>query len=374
MSSIEELVAGWDGEALVSHYDRDSGTFMFIGIHSTRLGPACGGTRIRVYPTPADAVHDVLRLAEGMTLKCAAAGLPTGGGKAVLAVPEVPAGTAKRELLLRYGRLIARLRGTYRTGPDMNTTSADMDVLGEVTEFAFGRSPDNGGAGTSAPDTAVGVQHGIRASCEHAFGSADLTGRTVLVQGAGGVGRVLVDLLVRDGAKVLVADIDPQRVVELEHRYGVVPVDAADVVGTDCDVYAPCAVGSVLSAASIPRLRCPVVAGAANAQLAEPDDAERLRAAGILYAPDFVINSGGALHLIGIELLGWNEATLRARVAAIGPTLLEIYRHADAEARTTEAAAEAIARARLTGADRPAVSTGLSRSDRYLAPARSPDR
>src|SRR6266536_235290 len=293
--SIEELVADCDGAALVSHYDRDSGTFMFIAVHSTRLGPACGGTRIRIYPTPVDAVHDVLRLAEGMTLKCAAAGLPTGGGKAVLAVPELPTGTARRQLLLRYAGLIARLRGTYRTGPDMNTTGADMDVLGEVTEFAFGRSPDNGGAGTSAPDTALGVRHGIVASCQHAFGSGDLAERTVLVQGAGGVGRVLVDLLVQDGAKVLVADVDPARV----------------------------------------------------AQLATPQDAERLRAAGILYAPDFVINSGGALHLIGIELLGWDQATLRARVEGVGPTLREIYRHADAEGTTTEAAAEAIARARL---------------------------
>jgi leucine dehydrogenase len=349
-SSIEELVAGWDGEALVSHYDRDSGTFMFIAIHSTRLGPACGGTRMRVYPTAVDAVHDVLRLAEGMTLKCAAAGLPTGGGKAVLAVPDLPTGSARRELLLRYGRLIARLRGTYRTGPDMNTTTADMDVLGEVTEFAFGRSPANGGAGTSAPDTAVGVWHGIRASCEHAFGSADLAGRTVLVQGAGGVGRVLVELLLRDGAKVLVADVDPERVVELDRRYGIVPVDPADVVGTECDVYAPCAVGSVLSEATIPRLRCPIVAGAANAQLATLEDAERLRAAGILYAPDFVINSGGALHLIGVELLGWDQETLRTRVDGIGPTLLEIYRHADEEHSTTEAAAEAIARHRLDAA------------------------
>jgi leucine dehydrogenase len=349
-SSVEELVAGWDGEALVSHYDRDSGTFIFIGIHSTRLGPACGGTRMRVYPSPADAAADVLRLAEGMTLKCAAAGLPTGGGKAVLAVPELPTGADRRGLLLRYARLIARLRGTYRTGPDMNTTSADMDVLGEVTGFAFGRSPGNGGAGSSAPDTAVGVWHGIRASCEHAFGSADLAGRTVLVEGVGGVGRVLVDLLARDGAKVLAADVVADRVADLERAHGIVPVDPADVLTTACDVYAPCAVGSVLSAQTIPLLRCLVVAGAANAQLATADDAERLQAAGILYAPDFVINSGGALHLIGMEMLGWDEATLHARVEGIGPTLLEIYRHADQAGVSTEAAAEAIARARLAAA------------------------
>ena len=352
-SSIDSalgMVADWSGEALVSHHDRETGTWMFVGIHSTRLGPACGGTRLRVYPSPTEAVRDVLRLAEGMTLKCAAAGLPTGGGKAVLAVPAMPTGADRRALLLRYGRLIDTLRGTYRTGPDMNTSAVDMDVLGEVTRYAFGRSPGNGGSGSSAPDTARGVWHGIRASCAHALGSADLAGRTVLVQGAGGVGRILVGLLARDGAKVLVADLAAERVRELERRYGVVPVEPDDVPGTVCDVYAPCATGAVLSGATIPALRCPVVAGAANNQLAEPEDAERLRAAGILYAPDFVINSGGALHLIGTEMLGWDAPTLSARVAGVGATLAEIYHHADERGTTTEEAAETIARARLGSA------------------------
>ncbi len=349
-SSIEELIAGWDGEAVVSHYDRDHGTWIFIGVHSTRLGPACGGTRMRVYPSPADAVHDVLRLAEGMTLKCAAAGLPTGGGKAVLAVPGLPTGADRRDLLLRYGTLIDSFHGTYRTGPDMNTNGSDMDTIGEITEFVFGRSPGNGGSGGSAPDTAVGVWHGIKASCAHLFGTPDLAGRSVLVQGAGGVGRVLVDLLVHDGAKVLVADVAAERAAELERTHGVLPIEPADVIGTECDVYAPCAVGSVLSATTVPALRCPIVAGAANSQLDAPEDAERLRAAGILYAPDFVINSGGALHLIGLELCGWDADTLRTRVEGIGTTLTEIYRHADDAGITTEAAAEAIARARLDAA------------------------
>jgi leucine dehydrogenase len=289
----------------------------------------------------------VLRLAAGMTLKCAVAGLPTGGGKAVLAVPALPVGATRRQILLRYGRLIETMQGSYRTGPDMNTGAADMDVLGEVTGHAFGRSPDRGGSGSSAPDTAVGVWHGIRASCAHAFGTSDLAGRSVLVQGAGGVGGALVELLVADGAKVLVADLDTGRVRDLERRHGVDPVDPAEVVETACDVYAPCATGAVLTATTIPRLHCRVVAGAANNQLGEPADAERLRAAGILYAPDFVINSGGALHLIGTEMLGWDAGTLAARVAGIGATLTEIYRHADEEGTTTEAAAEAIARARL---------------------------
>lgn len=350
-SSIEELIAGWDGEAVVSHYDRDHGTWMFVGVHSTRLGPACGGTRMRVYPQATDALQDVLRLAEGMTLKCAAAGLPTGGGKAVLAVPELPTGEQRRDLMLRYARLVDTLQGSYRTGPDMNTTGADMDILGEVSKFGFGRSPGNGGRGSSAPDTAVGVWHGIRASCAHAFGSPELAGRTVLVQGAGGVGGVLVGLLAEEGAKILVADVDATRVTELQEKYGVTPVDPAAVVGTECDVYAPCAAGAVLSEQTIPALRCRVVAGAANNQLATAADGERVSAAGILYAPDFVINSGGALHLIGLELLGWNDETLAARLRGIGSTLTEIYEHADSAGITTEQAAKAVAQTRLdTGA------------------------
>jgi leucine dehydrogenase len=250
----------------------------------------------------------------------------------VLAVPEIPTGAAKRDLLLRYADLIETLNGTYRTGPDMNTTQADMDVIGERTRHVFGKSPENGGCGSSAPDTAVGVYHGIQASCAHVFGSGALTGRTVLVQGLGGVGRVLVDLLARDGAKLLVA----------------VPPD--EVIGTECDVFAPCATGGVLSEATIPRLRCPIVAGAANNQLAERADANRLTAAGILYAPDFVINSGGALHLFGLELLNWSASELAGKLAGIGDTLGEIYTRAREHGTSTEEAAEAIARARIEAA------------------------
>lgn len=346
-SSMEELIAGWDGEAVVSHYDRDHDTWMFVGVHSTRLGPACGGTRMRVYAEPADGLRDVMRLSWGMTLKCAAANLPTGGGKAVLAVPELPTGERRRDLLLRYARLVDSLGGTYRTGPDMNTSGPDMDVLGEVTEYAFGRSPGNGGRGSSAPDTARAVLEGIRASVAHVFGSPDPRGRTVLVQGAGGVGGVLVGLLAEEGAKVMVADLDTDRVREAEREHGATAVAPDEVIGTECDVFSPCAAGSILSAATIPELRCRVVAGAANNQLATAADADRLLAAGILYAPDFVINSGGALHLIGLELCGWDDDTLDDRLRGVGTTLAEIYRHADAEGITTEAAAEAVALARL---------------------------
>ncbi|MDQ6873659.1 MAG: phenylalanine dehydrogenase [Actinomycetota bacterium] len=351
-SSIEELLAKWDGEAVVTRYDARHDTYMFIGVHSTALGGAAGGTRMRSYDRPADALADTMRLAEGMTFKLAAAGLPSGGGKAVLAVPRLFAGAERRDLLLGYADLIESLHGTYRTGPDMNTGAADMDVIGERTQHVFGRSPEHGGAGSSAPDTAVGVYHGIRASCGHAFGSPDLAGRTILVQGLGGVGRVLVDLLSRDGARVLVTDIDADRVAEAHRSAGAQPVAAEASLTTPCDVFSPCATGGMLTAATIPLLRCRVVAGAANNQLGVRDDARRLTEAGILYAPDFVINSGGALHLFGLEVLGWTEAELAAKLTGIGAALTEIYRGAAATGGTTEDAAEALARARL-GAARP---------------------
>ncbi len=349
-SSIEELLAKWDGEAVVTRYDAHHDTYLFIGIHSTALGGAAGGTRMRIYERPADALADTMRLSEGMTFKMAAAGLAAGGGKAVLAVPRLFDGAERRDLLLRYADLIESLQGTYRTGPDMNTSAADMDVIGERTQHVFGRSPEHGGAGSSAPDTAVGVYHGMRAACGHAFGTADLGKRTVLLQGLGGVGRVLLDLLVRDGARVLITDIDPERAAEAQRATGAVPVAMDEALSTPCDVLSPCAVGGLLNAQSIPLLRCRVVAGAANNQLGIRDDARRLTEAGILYAPDFVINSGGALHLFGLEVLGWSAEELAAKLAGVGAALTEIFRCADEAGTTTQDAAEALAQRRLEAA------------------------
>lgn len=346
-SSIEELVATWDGEAVLTHYDAEHQAWMFVAVHSTQLGPACGGTRLYTYSQPADGLQDAMLLAQGMTLKCAAAGLPTGGGKAVLAVPSLPTGAKRIDLMHRYGELIDTMRGSYRTGPDMNTTGADMDVIGERTDYVFGRSEGNGGHGGSAPDTAVGVWHGIRAAVRHVFGTPELAGRSVLVQGVGGVGSALVELLVKDGVRVLAADMDADRVEDLRYRFGVTPVDPGAALTTECDVLAPCAAGGVLSQQTVPRLRTPIVAGAANNQLATAEDAQRLTDAGVLYAPDFVINAGGALHLIGLELLSWSREELADRLTGIGTTLTEIFEHADRCGTTTEAAAEAVASARL---------------------------
>jgi leucine dehydrogenase len=344
---FEDLIRSWDGEEVVVHYDRSSGAWMFVCVHSSRRGPAGGGTRMKTYPTPADGLADAMRLSAAMTLKMAATDIPFGGAKAVLAVPALPEGDERRRLLLRYGDLAASLGGNFQTGPDVNTTIADMDVIGERHAHVFCRSKERGGSDDPGPYTARGVFHGIRASAAQVFGSSDLEGRRVLVQGVGDVGARLAEQLAEAGAGVLVSDIDAERARELADRIGAEVVPPETAIGVECDVYAPCALGGTLSAETIPRLRCRIVAGSANNQLAEPEDAERLAEAGILYAPDYVINAGGVIHAWGVESLGWDLDTVEARLAGIGDSLTEIYERADAEGITTEAAAERVARSRL---------------------------
>jgi len=337
---FEELLEGWDGEEAVIRHDRESGAWIFVCVHSTALGPAGGGTRMRVYDRPSDGLADAMRLSQAMTVKMAVANAERGGGKAVLAVPALPTGEARRALLLRYGRLVASLGGTYRTAGDMNITPADLDVVKETCPWVYGTT---GAGGNSGRGTARGVLHGIRASVEHAFGSADLAGRHVLVQGAGAVGADLARDLAAEGAEVLVSDVDEERA----RATGATVVAAGDAMTTECDVYAPCAVGGTLDAETIPKLRCRIVAGSANNQLATPEDGARLHDAGILYAPDYVINAGGVLQLVGIEDRNATEDELEASFAGIGDTLREIYRDADAAGITPAEGAERLASERI---------------------------
>ena len=249
---LEDLIRGWDGEEVVVGFDEPSGTWMFVCIHSTRLGPAGGGTRMKSYAQPSDALQDAMNLSEAMTLKMAAAGIPFGGGKAVVAVPAPPDGDERRRILLRYADLAASLGRTFHTGPDVNTSTADMDVIAERHPHVYCRSEENGGSGDPGPHTARGVFHGIRASVRHAFGSDRLDGRVVLVQGVGDVGRPARRTARRHGARVLVSDIDDERVGVLASgsERSVVPPDEA--IGVECDVYAPCALGGTVNAETIP--------------------------------------------------------------------------------------------------------------------------
>lgn len=346
---FEELIRAWDGEEVVVHYDAAAEAWMFVGVHSTRLGPAAGGTRMKAYGSPAEGLRDVLRLSSAMTRKLAACGLPYGGGKAVLAVPAIPTGEARRCLLERYGRLVDSLHGTYLTAPDVNTNQADMDTIGRVTRHVFGRSPEAGGSGSTAPATAVGVFHAIRACLREAFGDASIEGRPVLVQGAGEVGRRLVELLAAANARVLVSDVDGERVREVCARWDATPVPAAEALTTACDVLSPCALGGVLTAETIPALRCRVVAGAANNQLGDDGDGELFAARGILYAPDYVANAGGVIHGLCREALGWPERQVDERLAGIAETLATVFEVARERGTSTERAAEELVARRLSG-------------------------
>ena len=348
MATFEELLEHWDGEQAVIHRDRESGGWIFICMHSTQLGPAAGGTRLKVYETPADGLRDAMRLSAGMTAKLAVADLGLGGGKAVLAMPEIPQGDERRALLHRYGDIVATLGGGFITSSDVGTGESDMDVIAERTEHVFGRSQANGGAGDPGPFTAVGVFHGLKASVEHVYGSGDLSGRRVLVQGLGSVGAALADLLAREGAAVLVADVDGKRADAVAKAVGGSAVDPRQAISTECDVYAPCALGATLSAESVPQLRCRIVAGSANNQLAQPDAAELLRAVGILYAPDYVINAGGAIAINFLESNDRSQSDVDAALVKIGDTLREIYARAESEGITTAAAADALAASRLS--------------------------
>jgi leucine dehydrogenase len=271
---------------------------------------------------------------------------PHGGGKAVIALPnpDIPQGDARRRLMREYGAFINSLGGLYSAAPDMNTSAADMDVIGEVTPYVFCRTEAAGGSGDTAPDTAVGVMHGIKGACRFAFGSDDLSGRTIAVQGAGGVGGRLIDLLKDAGATVIASDVDEKRARDK----GVRTVSPDSVLTTECDVFAPCAVGGIINARSIPSLRCKVIAGGANNQLEIPADADLLRERGIVYAPDFVINAGGVLHGGGLEEQHWTRAVLEQKLAGIGDAVYEILERADRDGVSTDAAARQIALSRIS--------------------------
>jgi leucine dehydrogenase len=340
---FEELLATWDGEHAAVRFDPESGAWMFVCLHSTARGPAGGGTRMRVYPTPADGLADAMRLSGAMTRKMAAAGMPRGGGKAVLAVSELPTGEPRKRLLRRYGELVASLGGSYRTAGDMNISPEDLDVVAETCPWVYGTT---GRGGNSGRGTARGGLHAIRATVEHLFGSPDLAGRSVLVQGAGSVGALLARELTEAGARVAVSDVDAARA----SATGCETVSPERAVGTEVDVYSPCAVGGTLNAESIPRLACRAIAGCANNQLAEPADAERLHERGILYAPDYVVNAGGIIQLIGLEDEGWNEAQLEERLAGIGDTLRALFAEAETRAITPAEAAERLVSRRLAEA------------------------
>jgi leucine dehydrogenase len=344
---MDELIKTWDGETVITRRDADTDTWMFIAIHSTALGVATGGTRYKSYPTPKETLQDAMRLAEGMTYKWAGIGFPRGGGKAVLGCSKDLTRAEKEGLLSRYGAWLSDLKGVFETGPDLGTTPSDMDLIRGHYPGIFGCTEAAGGQGDPGPYTALGVFSGIQASCERVFGSTDLTDRSVVVQGVGSVGELLIRYLVEAGCKVRFSDVDADRIGKIRAQFDLDFIDPQEVYDEPCDVFAPCATGGILNAKTIPALKCPIVAGGANNQLEGSEDADELKRRGILYAPDFIINAGGALYLVSMESMGWTEKQARKEIEKIGDTLAQIYATTDELGINTGAAAVQLAKDRI---------------------------
>lgn len=335
-------------ERVIFGQDPASGLRAVIAIYSTVLGPALGGTRFYPYPDEAAAVSDVLDLSRGMAYKAALAGLPLGGGKAVIIGD--PQSDKTSALLTAYGRLVETLRGDYITACDVGTTVEDMDVVSTVCSSVTGRSVARGGAGDSSVLTAFGVFQGMRACAAWRWGSDSLAGRTVAISGVGKVGSHLVDHAVEAGARVLIADVDRLAVESVLHRHDQVRALAVDELpGADMDIFAPCALGGALDDGTVAVLRAEVVCGAANNQLAHDDIADVLAARGILYAPDYLVNAGGLVQ-VEDERHGFNFERARTRVERLYDTALEVFRVAESRALTPVRAADQLAEERMSKA------------------------
>jgi valine dehydrogenase (NAD+) len=342
-------VSAWMGEhgheQVVFVADPSVGLRAIIAIHSTALGPSLGGIRFWHYEREDDAVLDALRLSEAMSLKASVAGLHQGGGKAVVLWDDRH--RARRpELLRALGRAIDELGGRYLAAEDVGATTADMDGIAEVTPWVTGVSESAGGSGDPSPVTAFGVHRAMRAAAIERWGDPSLRDRHVVVQGAGKVGSALAQLLVRDGATVAVADVDDARVRELVRTVGVDTIPVADAASEPCDVLAPCALGSVVTPETVDALRCEVICGGANNQLASDAMDDALAARGILYAPDFVVNAGGILN-IAEEVSGYSLERALASTARIEATTARVFAAAREWGVAPGHAAERLARERI---------------------------
>jgi leucine dehydrogenase len=343
--TVSELMVERGHEQVVFVADRASGLQAIIAIHSTALGPALGGVRFWRYETERDALVDALLLSEAMTWKAAISGLHQGGGKAVVRWddPDRPRPAA---LLRALGQAIDELGGRYLAAEDVGATPADMNAIALETPWVTGIDEASGGSGDPSPVTALGVVHGMRATANELDGRRELGGRRVVVQGSGHVGSYLARLLVHEGADVVVSDFFPARADALARDLGITTVRAEDALRAECDILAPCALGGVLDATTIPQLQCRAVVGAANNQLGDADADMMLVERGIVYAPDFVVNAGGIIN-IAEEFTGYDRARALQRTASIETTLTDVFARARATSVTPARAAEDLARERV---------------------------
>jgi leucine dehydrogenase len=344
---LERTPVTLEHEQLLVRRGPRSGLYCAVAVHSTVRGPSLGGCRMWRYDDSASGVADALRLSRAMTYKAAVAGLPLGGGKGVIMLIDgAPQRRARRDVLLDFGETVDAVRGAYITAEDVGTSSRDMTVIAEATKHVSGLAQARGGSGDPSPYTAIGVEAAVLASCERAFGGTSLKGRSVAVVGLGSVGLRLARLLARRGAGLVVADIDERKRAEAD-KLGARWLAPDRALTAEVDVLAPCALGGVLNEDTVPRLQAPVIAGAANNQLADESVADLLARRGVLWAPDFVANAGGIINIsVELEPEGYDPKRARSRVKGIGDTLRAIYDSA-AGGITPLTAAMELARRRL---------------------------
>ena len=316
---ILKQMSGYGHEQLVFASDETVGLKAIIAIHNTKLGPALGGSRFWNYSTEEEALFDVLRLSRGMTLKSAAAGMALGGGKAVIIGD--PVKLKSREFFHSYGRFINSLNGKYYTAEDVNISDADVATIGEATKFVVGTPEVSGNPG---PCTARGVYMGMKAGASVKFGSDSLKGKVVAVQGAGSVGHILCEYLTNDGAVIKVCDINTAAVDKVVADFGATAVSADEILTTECDIFAPCAMGAVLNTGNVGSLKCALIAGAANNVLLDVATGDVLKKLDILYLPDYIVNAGGVINC-GMEVTeGYDVDKVNKRVDQIYDTTLKI--------------------------------------------------
>ena len=343
MSAFEQM-ASLGHEQVVFTRNEETGLRAIIGIHSTALGPSLGGCRLYPYASEEDALRDVLRLSRGMTYKAAIAGLDLGGGKAVIIGDP---GIKSEGLFRAFGRAVESLGGRYITAEDMNTNVDDMNHIRRETRWVTGTGKATGGSGDPSPVTAWGVFHGIRATLEVVFGSPDVRGKKVAVQGCGHVGYFLAGYLAEAGAQLFYTDINAGKVRRCVEEFGGEAVDGEAFYGLDVDVLAPCAIGGIINQRTIPQIKAPIIAGGANNVLDhEARDGEALQSRGITYAPDYVINAGGLINVYA-ELKSLPRQKSMDDAAAIFNTVKSIINTAKADGSTTIEAANALAEKRI---------------------------
>jgi leucine dehydrogenase len=336
-------------EQVVFAHDVATGLRAIIAIHSTALGPSLGGCRMWSYTSEAEAVQDVLRLSKGMSYKSALAGLPLGGGKSVII------GDSRKDktpaLIEAMGKAVERLNGRYVVAEDVGTSTADMASIAKHTRHVAGLAAEAGGSGDPSPFTALGVFNGLKQAVKYQLKTESLSGLTVAIQGLGHVGWSLATQLAEAGAKLIVTDIRPENIERATRELGVRSVAPDEIYGATADVFAPCALGAVINDTTLPQLKCSIIAGAANNQLAEARHGDALKTKNILYTPDYALNAGGVIN-VGYEYINgpgkYDKAKALAHIAQIPGTLQQIFELAKAENIGTHTAADRLAELRLS--------------------------